>query len=120
MKENMTSKRKLLTADDVNGAWAIMPTPAKEGASDWRMEDTVDLDETARVVEELIKSGVNAIVSIGTFGEGATLTWEEKRNFIVMWQRLAQQWLSACMPIMKLLNLTFPASFGSRSQKFLK
>lgn len=82
MKEKMTSNKKLLTVDDVNGAWAIMPTPAKEGASDWRMEDTVDLDETARVVEELIKSGVNAIVSTGTFGEGATLTWEEKRKFM--------------------------------------
>lgn len=81
-KEKMVSKKNLLTVDDVNGAWAIMPTPAKPGASDWRMEDTVDLDETARVVEELIKSGVNAIISTGTFGECATLTWEEKRKFM--------------------------------------
>ena len=59
-----------------------MPTPAKSNAGDWRAEDTVDLDETARVVEELIQSGVNGILSHGTFGECATLTWEEKRNFI--------------------------------------
>lgn len=74
------NKRKLMTVDDVHGLWAIMPTPAKEGASNWRMQDTVDLEETARVVEELIASGVNAIISTGTFGEGATLTYNEKNR----------------------------------------
>lgn len=76
------SKKKLMTVDDVHGLWAIMPTPAKDGASDWRMQDTVDLEETARVVEELIASGVNAIISTGTFGEGATLTYNEKIVFM--------------------------------------
>ncbi|WP_151446131.1 dihydrodipicolinate synthase family protein [Lacisediminimonas profundi] len=71
-----------LTADDINGAWVIMPTPATDDASDWRATDTVDLDETARVVEALIASGVNGILSLGTFGEAATLTWEEKRDYI--------------------------------------
>lgn len=71
-----------LTAQDIQGAWAIMPTPATPDAADWRSENTVDLDETARVVEALIKSGVNGIFSNGTFGECATLTWEEKRDFI--------------------------------------
>ncbi|PJJ06708.1 trans-o-hydroxybenzylidenepyruvate hydratase-aldolase [Janthinobacterium sp. 67] len=78
----MGRKSSLLTVDDVRGAWAIMPTPARPGASDWRMEETVDLDETARVVEKLIESGVDAIVSLGTFGEGASLTWDEKRQFM--------------------------------------
>jgi trans-o-hydroxybenzylidenepyruvate hydratase-aldolase len=78
----MGRKSSLLTVDDVHGAWAIMPTPARPGASDWRMEETVDLDETARVVEQLIASGVDAIVSLGTFGEGASLTWDEKRQFM--------------------------------------
>jgi trans-o-hydroxybenzylidenepyruvate hydratase-aldolase len=78
----MGRKSSLLTVDDVHGAWAIMPTPARPGASDWRMEETVDLDETARVVEKLIESGVDAIVSLGTFGEGASLTWDEKRQFM--------------------------------------
>ena len=41
-------KRELMTAADVRGAWAIMPTPAKAGSDDWRAADTVDLDETAR------------------------------------------------------------------------
>jgi len=75
------SKRQL-SADDIHGTWVIMPTPATANASDWRAERTVDLQETARIVEALIDAGVNGILSHGTFGECATLTWDEKRDFI--------------------------------------
>jgi trans-o-hydroxybenzylidenepyruvate hydratase-aldolase len=78
----MPGKRSLLTVDDVHGAWAIMPTPSKPNASDWRADNTVDLDETARVVEALIAAGIDGILTLGTFGEGATLTWDEKRAFL--------------------------------------
>lgn len=74
--------RRLLTTSDVQGAWAIIPTPAKPNASDWREESTVDIDEAVDAVERLIASGVDAIMSLGTFGEGSTLTWEEKRQFM--------------------------------------
>ncbi|CAJ0903247.1 Trans-O-hydroxybenzylidenepyruvate hydratase-aldolase [Ralstonia sp. LMG 32965] len=77
-----TSKAVRLTAADIQGAWVIMPTPSTPDASDWRSTHTVDLDETARIVEELIAAGVNGILSHGTFGECATLTWEEKRDFV--------------------------------------
>lgn len=78
----MTRRRERLQAADVTGAWAIMPTPASPDASDWRRESTVDLDETARAVEALIAAGIDGILSLGTFGEGASLTWEEKRAFM--------------------------------------
>lgn len=78
----MTGKRTLLTVDDIKGAWAIIPTPAKDNASDWHERDTVDLDETARVVDGLIEAGVDGILSLGTLGECATLRWEEKKKFI--------------------------------------
>ena len=71
-----------LSASDIKGMWVILATPAKENASDWRAENTVDLAETARVVEALIDAGVDGLLSLGTFGEGATLTWEEKRAFM--------------------------------------
>src|SRR4051812_17572586 len=51
-ERTMRPKGARLTAADITGAWAIIPTPAKDNASDWRAEDTVDLVETARVVEE--------------------------------------------------------------------
>ncbi len=78
----MAATRKLLTVDEVQGAWFIMPTPAKDGAEDWRAKDTVDLDETARVVDSLIASGADAVMSLGTLGECATLTWDEKKAFM--------------------------------------
>ncbi|ADZ72522.1 Dihydrodipicolinate synthetase [Polymorphum gilvum SL003B-26A1] len=74
--------RKLLTVDDVNGCWAIMPTPSKPGASDPNAVDTVDLEETARAAEALVAAGVDGILSLGTFGEAATTTWEEKQAFM--------------------------------------
>ncbi len=77
----MTSKTRL-TAADIQGAWAIMPTPAKPDASDWRAMDTVDLDEAVRAVEAMVSSGVDGILTLGTFGEGATLSRAEKRAFL--------------------------------------
>ena len=77
----MTTRNRL-TAADIKGMWAIIPTPAKDNASDWRATDTVDLDETARVVDAMIAAGADGILSLGTLGECATLNWEEKRAFI--------------------------------------
>lgn len=78
----MTKRRELLTIDAVNGAWAIIPTPSKPNAQDWRETQTVDLDETARAIEALIAAGVNGILSFGTLGECATLTRAERRVFV--------------------------------------
>ena len=78
----MSLKKKLLTVDEIQGAWAIMPTPAKANASDWRAEDTVDLDEAARAVDGLVEAGIDGILMLGTLGECATLSWDEKARFI--------------------------------------
>jgi trans-o-hydroxybenzylidenepyruvate hydratase-aldolase len=74
--------RARLTSQDIQGAWVIMPTPSKNNAADWRAENTVDLDETARVVDALIATGIDGLMTLGTFGEGSTLTWDEKRDFV--------------------------------------
>lgn len=78
----MSARRSRLTADEVRGAWAIMPTPALPNAFDWRAEFTVDLDETARAVEAMVAAGVDGILTLGTLGECAALTLEEKRAFM--------------------------------------
>lgn len=75
-------KKQRITVEDIHGAWVIIPTPALKRASDWRESNTVDLAETSRVVENLIAAGVNGIMSLGTFGECATLTWDEKVEFM--------------------------------------
>lgn len=71
-----------LTASDIKGVWAIMPTPSDASVGDLGAANTVDLDEAARAVDALIDAGVDGILSLGTFGECATLTWAEKRMFM--------------------------------------
>lgn len=75
-------RRARMSAADVHGAWAIVPTPAKPGAERWTMTESLDLDETARVVEGLIAAGVDAVLSLGTLGECATLSPAEKKAFV--------------------------------------
>ncbi len=64
----------MLTADDLVGLYAIIPTPAKPGANRLDARDTVDLDETERLVNALIDDGVNGLIALGTTGECATLS----------------------------------------------
>ncbi len=78
----MNRRKQRLTAADIQGAWAIIPTPSTDDASDWRAKDTVDLDEAARAVEAMIAAGIDGILSLGTLGECGTLDWEEKRAFM--------------------------------------
>lgn len=75
-------KQAALQANDITGAWAIIPTPAKPGASDWRATDTVDVDEAARAVDALVEAGVQGLLTMGTLGECATLTWAEQKTFM--------------------------------------
>jgi len=69
------------TAQQVRGIYNIMPTPAVPGADRWDCEDSVDYDEAVRIVNMLIENHVDAIMTNGTFGEGATLTEPEWRKF---------------------------------------
>lgn len=67
--------------EQLNGVLAIMPTPALANAADPAAVDTVDHQEARRAVSALIADGVDAIMINGTFGEGATLTWDELEEF---------------------------------------
>ncbi|MGO4145671.1 dihydrodipicolinate synthase family protein [Paenarthrobacter sp. YAF11_1] len=59
----------------------ILPTPALPGADRWDSADTVDLAETERLTRKLIESGVDMLLTNGTFGEGASLTESEVLAF---------------------------------------
>ncbi len=71
----------MLPASDIHGVLAIMPTPARTGASALDAQATVDLDETARVANALIADGVDGIIALGTTGECATLGQLDYDNF---------------------------------------
>jgi dihydrodipicolinate synthase/N-acetylneuraminate lyase len=63
----------MLSAEDLRGLYAIIPTPSKPGADRWDATDTVDLEETARLVEQLVGDGVHGLIVLGTTGECPTL-----------------------------------------------
>ncbi|MWV38445.1 MULTISPECIES: dihydrodipicolinate synthase family protein [Natrialba] len=70
-----------LEYEDVEGIFSIMPTPATADASDPAAEYTLDREEAERGARQLADDGVDAIMINGTFGEAATLTEEEWKDF---------------------------------------
>ncbi len=72
----------MMTAADFRGVYAIIPTPAKDGADRADAVDTVDLAETERVLNRLIDDGADGIIVLGTTGECATLTAPEYEVFV--------------------------------------
>jgi|APFEC2959095136_1045048.scaffolds.fasta_scaffold02563_2 4-(2-carboxyphenyl)-2-oxobut-3-enoate aldolase len=71
-----------VTVDDMVGAVGIVPTPATENADRWDAEDTVDLREAEKMIRAVTADGIEILMTTGTFGECATLTWDELQNFV--------------------------------------
>lgn len=69
------------TVEHLRGVIAVTPTPAIPGAEDFRAANTVDIDESERMIRRLIEDGVDGIITNGTLGEMATLTLEEWKAF---------------------------------------
>ncbi len=72
----------MIEARELKGLLSILPTPTKPGAERMDAVDTVDLDESARVVEQLIKDGVGGIMALGTMGECATTSQADYEKFV--------------------------------------
>lgn len=67
--------------EDLVGVIAVTPTPATPDAAELRARDTVDVEESARMIRALIRGGVDGIMTNGTLGEMATLTLDEWKAF---------------------------------------
>jgi dihydrodipicolinate synthase/N-acetylneuraminate lyase len=70
-----------LELEQIQGVFAIMPTPALPNVHTVNDEFTVDLEETVRATNALVDSGVNAIMINGTLGESSSLTESEWQQF---------------------------------------
>jgi 4-(2-carboxyphenyl)-2-oxobut-3-enoate aldolase len=71
-----------LTAADIKGVVGIVPTPSTKDADHWDAVNTVNLPETEKMVRAVVDAGIEIVMTTGTFGECATLTWEELRDFV--------------------------------------
>src|SRR5712692_6037795 len=72
----------MLTPTDLRGMYAIIATPARDGADRLDATNTVDLDETERLVNHLIADGATGLIALGTTGECATLIREDYEAFV--------------------------------------
>lgn len=70
-----------LSVEDIAGVVGIVPTPANPGAERWDAQRTVNLAETAKMIEAVAGAGIEIVMTAGTFGECATLTWDELQDF---------------------------------------
>lgn len=67
----------MLGPRDFRGLYSIIPTPTLQDATFRPGEPTADLDETARLVDALVRAGSGGIIALGTTGECATLpSWD--------------------------------------------
>jgi 4-(2-carboxyphenyl)-2-oxobut-3-enoate aldolase len=71
-----------LTVEDFVGVVGIVPSPATTNASLWNAENTVNLVETEKMVRIIVDAGVDILMTTGTFGECATLTFDELRTLV--------------------------------------
>ncbi|GAA1857809.1 dihydrodipicolinate synthase family protein [Actinomadura bangladeshensis] len=67
----------MITAAEITGMYGIIPTPALPGAERLDARNTVDVDETARVVDQLVRDGASGIIAVGTTGECPALSEED-------------------------------------------
>jgi trans-o-hydroxybenzylidenepyruvate hydratase-aldolase len=72
----------MLGPTDLRGMYAIIATPARDGADRWDATNTVDLAETERLVNNLIRDGATGLIALGTTGECATLIREDYEAFV--------------------------------------
>jgi dihydrodipicolinate synthase/N-acetylneuraminate lyase len=66
----MTPDLPAISPADIRGALAILPTPSVPNADHWSCAQSVNLDETARMVARMRAAGLDTFITAGSFGEG--------------------------------------------------
>jgi len=72
----------MLTAKDIRGMYAIIPTPAKAGSENIEATQTVDFEETTKLINKLLADGASGLIALGTTGECATVSSEEYTGLV--------------------------------------
>ena len=72
----------MIRAQDLEGVIAMMPAFTTQDGDSPQAIDTVDTMALEAAVDRMIRDGVNAITTTGSFGECHTLLWEEHKKLI--------------------------------------
>jgi 4-(2-carboxyphenyl)-2-oxobut-3-enoate aldolase len=70
----------MVTAKDVGGVMAMMPSFSTQDAGDLRSKNTVDVDNLKAGVDRMINDGIDVITTTGSFGECYNLHWDEYKT----------------------------------------
>jgi dihydrodipicolinate synthase/N-acetylneuraminate lyase len=71
-----------MTADDIQGVVGILPSPCTPDGDRWDAVDTVPLAEVEKMTRASVNAGIDILMTTGTFGEAATLTWSEVQTLV--------------------------------------
>ena len=67
----------MVTAKDVKGVMAMMPSFSTDDAGDLKATATVAVDNLQTGIDRMIKDGIDVITTTGSFGECYNLFWDE-------------------------------------------
>jgi 4-(2-carboxyphenyl)-2-oxobut-3-enoate aldolase len=70
----------MVTAKDVGGVMAMMPSFSTQDAGDLSSKNTVDVDNLKAGVDRMINDGIDVITTTGSFGECYNLHWDEYKT----------------------------------------
>lgn len=70
----------MVTAKDVQGVMAMMPSFSTDDAGNLNARSTVAVDNLQSGVDRIIKDGVDVITTTGSFGECYNLHWDEYKT----------------------------------------
>ena len=73
----------MVTAKDVQGVMAMMPSFSTEDAGDLSSKNTIDVDNLKIGVDQMINDGIDVITTTGSFGECYNLDWDEYKTLAV-------------------------------------
>ena len=66
----------MLTAKDVQGVMAMMPSFSTKDAGDLTSKNSIDVDNLKTGVDRMINDGIDVITATGSFGECDNLHWD--------------------------------------------
>jgi len=70
----------MVSAKDVQGVMAMMPSFSTKDASELTAKNTIDVDNLKAGVDKMINDGIDVITTTGSFGECYNLTWDEYKT----------------------------------------